>query len=556
MRKFFYFALALAFASCTNNEDLNYGIQDNEIRLTSGVVSSRAATQGTQIVKDESVYAWLDNADQEVVKAWKLVADGEGKLAGEIKYFPDGVTSLKCYALHANSTFGAEAGLPASIEHTVVANQKETANYLKSDLLFSIKDAVVKRQENPLNFYHMLSKVEVKLIAGEGYTNEQLANLNVNILGTKPVASLAIDKAKAEADIADQAVRKTWITASGNPAAISIPTKTDDYAEAVIVPQSVQGNFIQIVSGEIDLCYVLQTAKEFESGKNYKFDITVERNGLNVSTSISDWADGGTTSGAATAREFSAIEKALKAKDLLSGAVRDASTNEFKGYYFFDETFTNITSYIIEQTDDKKDLKVTTQAAIVAADENSVSWTTAFAGIDKMEINGSDIKVADGIVLDSNSNGVTDFLSATTHYEMTFNRDTKTMSKGDMSRLFKDEVFNDAVVLNTIELNCGGASFAFTTMPDHWTSYVNSQERISKDVMKFTWTGEFRKNGEDPMDINKGQESTTIKNLFESYHGTNIFVKKINDASEFPAFYIINKDGKGWLFVERQVPQN
>lgn len=74
--------------------------------------------------------------------------------------------------------------------------------------------------------------------------------------------------------------------------------------------------------------------------------------------------------------------------------------------------------------------------------------------------------------------------------------------------------------------------------------------------MKFTWTGEFRKNGEDPMDKNKGQESTTIKNLFESYHGTNIFVKKINDASELPAFYIINKDGKGWLFVERQVPQN
>lgn len=550
MRKFFYFALALAFASCTNNEDLNYGIQDNEIRLTSGVVSSRAATQGIQIVKDESVYAWLDNADQEVVKAWKLVADGEGKLAGEIKYFPDGVTSLKCYALHANSTFGAEAGLPASIEHTVVANQKETANYIKSDLLFSIKDAVVKRQENPLNFYHMLSKVEVKLIAGEGYTNEQLANLNVNILGTKPVASLAIDKAKAEADIADQAVRKTWITASGNPAAISIPTKTDDYAEAVIVPQSVQGNFIQIVSGEIDLCYALQTAKEFESGKNYKFDITVERNGLNVSTSISDWADGGTTSGAATAREFSAIEKALKAKDLLSGAVRDASTNEFKGYYFFDESFTAITSYIIE-SNGTTDLKVETQAVTVADDENSVSWTTAFAGINSMTLSEGNIKVADGLLLDANSNGARDlFETKTGHMDINLDRNSFTCTKGNMSTAFvnmaKLHTF-DVIELNKdwywdLVLSHDGGYFTF-----YKTRGVNY---LSKDLVLLNDEDGFGCEDEMKADADK---TSIIEGMLDSYYDTNIVVKSIgNDLVETAPFYLINKAGKGWFLFVRQ----
>lgn len=550
MRKFFYFALALAFASCTNNEDLNYGIQDNEIRLTSGVVSSRAATQSTQIVKDEPVYAWLNNYNLEVVKAWKLTADGEGHLNGDRKYYPDGVSSLKGYAVHANSTITDDSSLPATIEHTVLADQTNVAGYVKSDLLFAIKDEVKKGEENPLNFYHMLSKVEVKLIAGEGYTNEQLSAYNVSILGVKPTATLTIDPAKTEAEIAGLSVRKAMIAASDEPITISIPTKTDDYAEAIIVPQTLQGYFIQIKSEGVDLCYALETAKEFESGKNYKFDIKIGKTGLDVSSTISEWEDGGTTEG--MTRRYSEVEKALKAKDLLSGAVRDASTQEFKGYYFFDEGFTVITSYIIE-SNGTTDLKVETQAVTVSDDGNTASWTTAFAGINSMTLSEGNIKIADGLLLDANSNGVTDFLSATTHYLMVFNRDTKTMSKGDMSKLFKDEVFSDAVILNTIEINSDWGLFAFTTMPDHWTSYVNSKERISKDVMKFTWTGEFRKNGDILMDKNKGQESTTIKNLFESYHGTNIFVKKINDASEFPAFYIINKDGKGWLFVERQV---
>lgn len=554
MKKYFYFAMALAFASCSNNEDWNVAGQDAEIRLSSGIVSSRAATQATQLVSGEVVYAWLDNmaGEQpvEVIKAWKLKADNSDKLIGEsAQFFPEGVSSLKAYAIHTNASFENGLSLPDKITHSILADQKETANYVKSDLLYSIKDEVNKGETNALTFYHMLSKVEIKLIPGDGFTKEGLENAKVSILGTKPVATLTLDKAKTETGLSDLSVRNGIVEASGTPAPISIATKLDDYAEAVIVPQSVQGDFIQLELADLALIYKLDTEKNFESGKKYQFDITVKKTGLKVTATITDWdSTSGSVSGSATMREFSNIEKALKANDLLSGAVRDAE-GEFKAYYFFDETFQNITSYVIGETNDKKDITVTTQPVTVSGDKNTASWTTPFAGIDRMALQEGQVVVTGGVSLDANSNGVKDFLSATSHYEIKVNREQKKMEKGDMSTLFKEEIFSEGTKITTIELNYGASMFAFTTMPDYWTSYVNTQEKISKDLMKLTWTGSFRMNEGKPMNVNAGQEENVIKNLFESYHGTNIFVRKVKNQT---GFYLLNKDGKGWLYVERQ----
>ena len=554
MKKYFYFAMALAFASCSNNEDWNVAGQDAEIRLSSGIVSSRAATQATQLVSGEVVYAWLDNmaGEQpvEVIKAWKLKADNSDKLIGEsAQFFPEGVSSLKAYAIHTNASFENGLSLPDKITHSILADQKETANYVKSDLLYSIKDEVNKGETNALTFYHMLSKVEIKLIPGDGFTKEGLENAKVSILGTKPVATLTLDKAKTETGLSELSVRNGIVEASGVSTPISIATKLDDYAEAVIVPQSVQGDFIQLELADLALIYKLDTEKNFESGKKYQFDITVKKTGLKVTATITDWdSTSGSVSGSATMREFSNIEKALKANDLLSGAVRDAE-GEFKAYYFFDETFQNITSYVIGETNDKKDITVTTQLVTVSGDKNTASWTTPFAGIARMALQEGQVVVTGGVSLDANSNGVKDFLSATSHYEIKVNREQKKMEKGDMSTLFKEEIFSEGTKITTIELNYGASMFAFTTMPDYWTSYVNTQEKISKDLMKLTWTGSFRMNEGKPMNVNAGQEENVIKNLFESYHGTNIFVRKVKNQT---GFYLLNKDGKGWLYVERQ----
>lgn len=553
MKKYFYFAMALAFASCSNNEDWNVAGQDAEIRLSSGIVSSRAATQATQIVSGEVVYAWLDNmaGEQpvEVIKAWKLKADDSDKLIGEsAQFFPEGVSSLKAYAIHTNASFENGLSLPDKITHSILADQKETANYVKSDLLYSIKDEVNKGETNALTFYHMLSKVEIKLIPGDGFTKEGLENAKVSILGTKPVATLTLDKAKTETGLSELSVRNGIVEASGVSTPISIATKLDDYAEAVIVPQSVQGDFIQLELADLALIYKLDTEKNFESGKKYQFDITVKKTGLKVTATITDWdSTSGSVSGSATMREFSNIEKALKANDLLSGAVRDAE-GEFKAYYFFDETFQNITSYVIGETNDKKDITVTTQPVTVSGDKNTASWTTPFAGIAKMALQEGKVVVTGGVSLDANENGVSNLFDLKKyHLRLEVDRATGACKRGDMSRVFEEEVM--AHSFEFIELNKDW----------HWDlviyvtgyTFYNTKEinRLSKDEV---WMKNDNLECENGMDADKANTGL-IKGLLESFYDVNIVVKaKAGDETDVAPYYIINKAGKGWFLFDRK----
>lgn len=545
MKKYFYFALALVMSACNNTDDFGYGDKDSEIRLTSNVVASRANTQATQIVKGESVYVWLENiTGDKTVDAWKLTAGDNGELTGDIqKYFPDGTESLKSYAVHANTTIEEGSSLPSEIVHNVMADQKITENYIKSDLLYSIKDEVKKGTENTLKFYHMLSKLEVKLIAGEGYTAEELKAFEVSILNTSLTAKLTVDKTKTESGVLE-----TVVAAEGEKTPISINAFTDDYAEAVIVPQTVAaGDFIKFKSGEKELVYKLDNEKAFKAGKKYKYEVTIKRSGISVTTSEVTWTDN-QESQDAPAYDVN-IEKAIVMSDLSSGAIRDAS-GVLKAYYFFDDGLDNITSYVIGKTDDNTDLTVKTQSVTLSGDKKTISWTDAIAGITKMSLVDANIVLESGMAVDPNLNGVTDFLAAGGHYIININRDTHTFTKGEMCTLFKNELFNEGVKIETIELNSGEKMFAFTTMPDHYTSYKNTREALAKDLLKISWTGEFRMNGDSPMNANAGQETGAIKNMFESYHSTNILVPETKD--NVSTFYIINKDNKGWFKVVRQ----
>ena len=167
-----------------------------------------------------------------------------------------------------------------------------------------------------------------------------------------------------------------------------------------------------------------------------------------------------------------------------------------------------------------------------------------------MSLVDANIVLDSGMTVDSNLNGVADFLAADGHYEIKIDRSGKNFTKGEMCTLFKNELFNEGVKIETIELNCGEKMFAFTTMPDYYTSYKNTREILAKDLLKITWTGEFRMNGNSPMNVNAGQETGVIKNMFDSYHSTNILVTEIK--GNVSTFYMINKDNKGWFKVVRQ----
>lgn len=312
-------AATMILAACSNDDNEPADNWNGEIRLTSGVtVQTRANTQAEQILKDETVYAWADKATipdaTECIQAWTLTAQGDGSFTGNSQYYPTDGSNLDFYALHGN--FASDAftenttTFPSSaIVHSVEADQSTTdmKNYAKSDLLYAAKKGVARSKDAvELTFYHMLSKVEVALKSGDG--NPDLTGATVTIEGTKLKADFTPDKSKDIADAVSGQVNRAGmisITEGNNDAApikIRTVTTTDfdtntDYGEAVVLPeQTIDRNakFIKVaLANDGTFYYSIPDADglTLESGKKYIYKITVNRTGLTVNTTISNWTE-------------------------------------------------------------------------------------------------------------------------------------------------------------------------------------------------------------------------------------------------------------------------
>ncbi|MBY2903061.1 MULTISPECIES: fimbrillin family protein [Bacteroides] len=298
-------AATMILAGCSNDENEPTDNWNGEIRLTSGVTAqTRANTQATQILSGETVYAWADKAPStaDYIKAWTLTAGSSGSFTGNSQYYPTDDSKLEFYALHGNfkdATFteNTTAFPSTAIVHSVEADQSgsDMKGYAKSDLLYAVKKDVERSKKAvALTFYHMLSKVEVALKAGDGTPN--LKDAIVTIEGTKLKADFTPAKS---ATIPDDLGNMVSATSNDNDAAaiqIGNATSSDfsnpTYNEAIIVPQTLANGtpFIKVtLSDNASLVYPLGAQTEFKSGKKYIYQITAKKTGLEVTSTIADW---------------------------------------------------------------------------------------------------------------------------------------------------------------------------------------------------------------------------------------------------------------------------
>lgn len=578
MKKYLSLALALALGACNNEEPSAIVNDDDVIRLSENVVLSRADADAESDVENigngEQVYAWMFSTGTpatEVYKAWKLMADGSGGLSSEKeKIIPEGMETLKAYALHANTAIEEETtSLPSKIIHTVFGNQSIESNYQKSDLLYSINDEIKggKTVDNKLTFYHMLSKIQVELIPGDGYTaeaftEEDLRNAVVFALNTKPIAKVTIDQAMTEAGLMEQAVRQAMITADGTPVNITLRKEAAPVYSAIVVPQQMSGDLLFISINDLKVTYPLTDNMTLESGKQYTFKIEVNKSGLgDVKVEIGDWTTTVTVTGNATNSGLAPIRATLKEKDLLRGVIR-GSDGSLKAYYIFNDDFTEITSYVInkEMQGDgaDKQIEVNTQN-ITVPNVYSVTWETAFAGVSGITLVAGNPTLSgtgiDGFVLDDNKGAAEKFNSATSHYIVKVNRTDYSFTNGEMCKLFLDELRKDPNS-ETIELNSDtGSNWRFTIIqpaPFNYTSYTADEITISgKDFIIFKWNNGYFYNGSGV----SNPEINYSPNMFNSYFDENIMIPVAGISEDKPSFYVINKNGKGWFKFERQPEQ-
>lgn len=312
-------AAALFFVACSNDESLNPNDGPVEIRLSSGIeVQTRAMHNlDTQLGDGERVHVWVDDATTNAALYENNVLEkgNGGTLSGGTPmYFPQTGNNVDIYALHGNVTLtGNTYPENTALTHTVADDQRSSITtagegYQGSDLAYA-KIENQGRTSVPttatLNFHHLLSKIEVVLIQGQGDGDFLGRISSLQVLNTQPTANFTLTKAGAaygaNADQADG----IEVEASGDPTAIALDTDISTSSmevlnEAIIVPQQINAGtqFIQVsLTDGAKFIYNLENTTTFESGKKYKYTITVRETGLEVQSQISDWTDGGSNEG-------------------------------------------------------------------------------------------------------------------------------------------------------------------------------------------------------------------------------------------------------------------
>lgn len=295
-------ATALMLAACSNDENLDTNAPV-ELRLTSSLDVQTRATHNldTQLKNGEQVHVWVDDAitDGSLYANNILTAGANGALTGsETMYFPETGNGVDIYAIHGN--FAPDADFTnfwgAEQTHSVAQDQRTeqtTDGYAQSDLVYAKSTDVARtKQAVNLTFAHLLSKVEVVLVRGEGYPNIS----KVEILNTKLDATFTPNKADdisvtVSGTEGENPIEIDQTLTSRNNAAGTDESKKN-LNEAVIVPQTLASGtaFIRVTTNEGGaLIYKLKEETTFAPATRYRYTVTANLTGLEVTATITPW---------------------------------------------------------------------------------------------------------------------------------------------------------------------------------------------------------------------------------------------------------------------------
>ena len=178
------------------------------------------------------------------------------------RYFPKSGDAINLYAIHGNFGSGVEKDVTEfpdqdnPVVHSVETDQTTGGNYEKSDLLYATKHGIGKTKDAiALEFYHMLSKMEIAIRPGDGLTKENLEGATVKIVNTKT----QVEFVPAKVGDLSAANRGDMLSATGTAQDITLPTvsvendgneftSADNYGEAIVVPQELPSGtkFIEV----------------------------------------------------------------------------------------------------------------------------------------------------------------------------------------------------------------------------------------------------------------------------------------------------------------------
>ena len=180
--------------------------------------------------------------------------------------------------------YTATVGSVEAYPFTVKADQSTETAYKASDLMVGRALNVAPSSSAtviPVN--HMMSRIVVTLEAGNGFTQESIADAEVAVRINGIKCNSTVNLATGDVAVAGEATSV-------------IPFFTDNSYKALIVPQTLEeGNLITVTVDGRE--YNLKKEFEFESSKSHKFTVTLSKTSNGVNVNINPWYDDGIDTG-------------------------------------------------------------------------------------------------------------------------------------------------------------------------------------------------------------------------------------------------------------------
>ena len=205
----------------------------------------------------------------------RFVYDGNKWAPDTEIYWADNETKADFYCYYP---YNSNISSIEEYSFAVKEDQSDVDNHKKSDFLWGRTMAATPSEEEvDITLNHIMSNVIIKLIAGNGYTSNDMDAASVAICGLKSNAIINLATGS--------------VTATGDIKEI-IPMKENGLHCALVVPQNVTDtDLIKVTIA--DKVYVLNQSVDFKSGKQHTCTLTIERTNQGINIGIGGWESGG-----------------------------------------------------------------------------------------------------------------------------------------------------------------------------------------------------------------------------------------------------------------------
>ena len=276
--------LALSLVACNNEEITPNPDTRVALQVTSGI-QTRAYNATWEAGDDIGIFGFTqgDAPTQAYTNVRYVTTGGDGAFTpdGTTIYLPTDGSSLDFVAYYPHTT---------DLENGIYTVDVEDQSDLSTIDLMAAGMQTANRINNTVtfNFEHKLSKIVLTFKPGDGMALSELTGMKVQLTNQQTLATFDVTQPDGEV-----------VVGTNTPATLTLNTDADGTSsEGIVLPSA---NFdgmtlhLELADESSFFNWDLnnsQNADKFEAGKKYVYDITVNRSGLGVTATITDWTPG------------------------------------------------------------------------------------------------------------------------------------------------------------------------------------------------------------------------------------------------------------------------